>query len=85
MCLRYPFAVDGLLTLTPIEGEALQFGNLPRDEAGNVIEGATTQTSNTCQHNATFMADPNSYTIIQQQWAELEARNAAAAQQQAAQ
>ncbi len=84
-CEGCPFAVDGLLTLTPIEGEALQFGNLPRDEAGNVIEGATTQTSNTCQHNATFMADPNSYTIIQQQWAELEARNAAAAQQQAAQ
>lgn len=80
-CEGCPFAIDGVLTLTPVENEALQWGSLPRDESGNVIEGATAQTSNQCQHNAEFMADPNSYNLIQQQWAELAARNAAAAGQ----
>lgn len=78
-CEGCPFSVDGVLTLNPIENEALQWGSLPRDEAGNVIEGATAQTSNQCRHNGVFMADPNAYNLIQQQWAELEIRNAAAA------
>lgn len=78
-CEGCPFSVDGVLTLNPIENEALQWGSLPRDEAGNVIEGATAQTSNQCRHNGAFMADPNAYNLIQQQWAELEMRNAAAA------
>ena len=81
-CEGCPFAVDGLLTLTPVENESLQEGNMPRDEKGNIIEGATPHTSNYCQHNAAFFADPNSYNIVQQQWAELNARNQAAQQPQ---
>ncbi len=81
-CEGCPFAVDGLLTLTPVENESLQEGNMPRDEEGNIIEGATPHTSNHCQHNAVFFADPNSYNIVQQQWAELNARNQAAQQAQ---
>lgn len=75
-----PFGVAGVLTLTPVENEALHEGSLPRDAEGNIIEGATIQTSNYCQHNAIFFADPNAYTIIQNQWAELYARQQAAAQ-----
>ncbi len=76
-----PFCVDGVATLIPVENEALHAGSLPRDEEGNIIEGATINTSNYCQHNALFFADPNSYNIIQNQWAELIARQQAAAGQ----
>lgn len=81
-CEGCPFAVDGVLTLTPVENEALHAGSLPRDANGNIIEGATIQTNTSCQHNAVFFSDPNSYNIIQNQWAELSARQQAAAQQQ---
>lgn len=76
-----PFAVAGVLTLTPVENESLHAGSLPRDAEGNVIEGATIQTSNSCQHDAIFFADPNAYITIQNQWAELYARQQNAATQ----
>ena len=75
-----PFAVNGVVSVTPIENEALHEGSLPRNANGTIIEGATIRTTNACQHNAAFMADPNSYNIIQAQWAELIARQQAAMQ-----
>ena len=76
-----PFIVTGVANFIPAEHESLHEGSLPRDAEGNIIEGATINTSNFCQHNALFMSDPNSYGIIQQQWAELVARQQAAAGQ----
>ncbi len=75
-----PFAVNGVVVVTPVENEALHEGSLPHNPDGTIVEGATARTSNACQHNATFMADPNSYNIIQAQWAELLARQQAAMQ-----
>ena len=72
-----PFVINGVGTFIPVENEALHEGSLPRDEEGNIIEGATINTSNYCQHNALFFTDPNAYNIIQGQWAELIARQQA--------
>ena len=76
-----PFAVNGVANFIPAEHESLHAGSLPRDAAGNIIEGATVNSNNYCQHNLAFMADPNSYAIIQSQWNELIARQMAAAGQ----
>lgn len=75
-----PFIGNGVITVIPVENESLHEGSLPHNPDGTIVEGATIRTSNTCQHNATFMADPNSYNIIQNQWAELYARQQAALQ-----
>ena len=69
-----PFCYNGVVTLVPVENEALHEGSLPRDAEGNIIEGATINTNNYCQHNALFFADPNAYVILQNQWNELLAR-----------
>ena len=81
-CDGCPFAGMGVATLIPVENEALYAGSIPRDANGNIIEGATAHTTNFCQHDATFFADPNSAYIIQNQWAEIYARQQAAAQPQ---
>lgn len=75
-----PFLGTGVIVVTPVEHESLHEGSLPHNPDGSIVEGATIRTSNTCQHNAAFMADPNSYNIIQAQWAELYARQQAALQ-----
>lgn len=69
-----PFCYNGVVTLVPVENEALHAGSLPRDAEGKVVEGATINTNSYCQHNALFFADPNAYVILQNQWAELAAR-----------
>lgn len=69
-----PFCYNGVITLVPVENEALHEGSLPRDEQGNIIEGATINTNTYCQHNSLFFADPNAYVILQNQWNELMAR-----------
>ena len=76
-----PFCTDGVATFVPVENEALHAGSLPRDANGNIIEGATINSSNYCQHNAEFFSNPEAYTIIQNQWNELIARQQAAAGQ----
>ncbi len=75
-CEGCPFTIDGVISLIPVENESLNEGNYPRDAEGNIIEGASPHTTNYCRHNAVFFTDPNSYNIVQQQWAELLARNA---------
>ena len=80
-----PFAVNGVITLTPVENEALHAGSLPRDENGVLIEGGTVQTRSVCQHDTVFFSNPDAYNILQRQQYELEARRAAAAAQAAGQ
>ncbi|MCH5269255.1 MAG: PBP1A family penicillin-binding protein [Lachnospiraceae bacterium] len=67
-----PFKLSGTLELTPIEDPALWNGS------SNIVEnpdGSTSsvspQTSNTCPHNAEFYLNPDAYSIIEQQRAEL--------------
>lgn len=66
-----PFKLSGTLTLTPIEDPALWAGSV------NIVEnpdGGVTPISpqaNTCPHNAEFYLNPEAYSIIEQQRAEL--------------
>lgn len=74
-----PFKVPGILTLTPVEPEALQNGSAVRDEAGNIV--STGATTNYCQHNDEFFANPDYQFVINSQAAEIATRNAAAGAQ----
>ena len=76
-----PMCMNGVITLVPVENEALHEGSLPRDEEGNLIEGATIQTRTTCQHDAVFFSNPDYKYILQQHWNELYLRQQAAAGQ----
>ena len=76
-----PMCMNGVITLVPVENEALHEGSLPRDEEGNLIEGATIQTRTTCQHDAVFYSNPNYKEVLQQHWNELYLRQQAAAGQ----
>lgn len=92
-----PFAVEGILTLTPTEDASLQQGSgtaaaepitqevTNPDGTTSTITVPQTQT-NTCIHTAEYMAQPGIEAIIEQQRNEMTAeQNAAiAAQQQAA-
>lgn len=92
-----PFAVEGILTLTPTEDASLQQGSgtaatepitqevTNPDGTTSTITVPQTQTS-TCIHTAEYMAQPGIEAIIEQQRNEMTAeQNAAiAAQQQAA-
>ena len=67
-----PFKAGGTLELTPIEDPALWNGS------ANIVEnpdGTVTTTSpltaNICPHNAEFFANPEAFSIIEQQRAEL--------------
>lgn len=75
-----PMCINGVLSLIPVENEALHDGSLPRDEEGVLIEGGTVQTRNTCQHDSVFFSNPDYQYILQQQWNELYARQNAAGQ-----
>lgn len=87
-----PFQYEGTWVMTPIEDEALWSGStIPIEQPDGSIVYQTPKTSNICQHNATFFADPNYQAILAQQQAELDIRiqqalaNQAAQQQQAEQ
>ena len=87
-CEQCPFKVDGVLELTPIEDPVLQQGSSVTQqvtaEDGSVstvvVPGNET---NTCPHNAEFMAQPGIEGIIEQQRNEIATAQAAAAQQAA--
>lgn len=96
-CATCPFKVEGIFELTPPEDSSLQSGSAtlgttqaPTTSAdGTTIVGgqadpaAGAASSVTyCPHNEAFMADPNSSAIIAAQWAEIQARNPAAAESQ---
>lgn len=89
-CEGCPFKVEGVMELTPIEDVSLQSGSgIAQPEAqpaegtvaedGTIIPAPTPQT-NMCPHNAEFFANPEWEGIVNGQRAELEQRNAAAAQ-----
>ncbi len=87
-----PFQYEGTWVMTPVEDEALWSGStIPIEQPDGSIVYQTPKTSNICQHNATFFADPNYQAILAQQQAELDIRiqqalaNQAAQQQQAGQ
>jgi len=63
-----PFKYEGVLTLSLIEDTSLWSG---------YPNGQPSITTNTCQHNAEFYADPNYETVISQQQWEISQRNAA--------
>ncbi len=74
-----PFKIPGTITLMPIEDESLWSGSILRDANGNPIDGSTAATSNYCIHDAEFFAQPDYYTILEQQIAEINQRAAQAA------
>lgn len=67
-----PFKLSGTLELTPIEDPALWNGssNIIENPDGTVST-VSPQTSNTCPHNVEFYLNPDAYSIIEQQRAEL--------------
>lgn len=79
-----PFKVAGTIELLPIEDESLLAGSVPRDANGNPLEGYSEVISQYCEHDDAFFAQPDAYLIIEQQLAEMNARNEAAAAEAAA-
>lgn len=73
-----PFKVPGTIELSPIENEALLSGSVPRDARGKPLDGSSEITSQYCEHDDAFFANPDAYIIIEQQFAELNARIAQA-------
>ena len=67
-----PFKVPGTLELLPIEDISIQSGSTVVDSNGNIT--ASTRTTNMCPHDATFYANPDYMSILNQQLAELQAR-----------
>lgn len=86
-----PFQYQGSCEVIPIEPESLHQGStIPIEQPDGTIIYQLPKTSNNCQHDATFYADPNYEAIIQgqqwemQQWAiqaQLQAQQAAMQQQ----
>lgn len=80
-----PFQYTGSWIMTPVEHESLWKGSeIPIEQPDGSIVIQTPNTSNICQHDATFFLDPNYATILQIQQEELNVRIQAAleAQQQ---
>lgn len=74
-----PFAVQGTIELPLIEDEALWSGLTTITDNGDGTQTVTEpQTTNYCQHDATFFANPDYEALLNQQQAEIDARNAAA-------
>lgn len=69
-----PFPVPGVLTLPHIEDPSLTSGSTITNPDGTV---SAPQTTNRCQHNAEFFANPDYETIISQQEWEISQRTAA--------
>ena len=86
-----PFQYEGTCIMTPVEHESLWAGStIPVEQPDGSIVYQTPKTSNICQHDATFFANPNYQGILQVQQIELNARiqavqQALAAQQEAQQ
>lgn len=81
-----PFIYQGVATLPLVEDASLLSGSTTTTQGpdGTVITN-TPQTTNRCQHDATFFANPDYEAIIAQQQFEIDQRNAAAAAAAAAQ
>ncbi len=78
-----PFQYDGTWTMTPIEDESLWGGStIPIEQPDGSIVYQTPKTSNMCQHNATFFANPTYQTVLQMQQDELNIRIQQALQNQ---
>jgi penicillin-binding protein 1A len=84
-----PFKVEGVLELTPVEDVSLQSGSaaaagttVTTEEVVNEDGSVSTVSSNSniCPHNAEFFANPDYESVVNAQRAEIEQRNAAAAQ-----
>jgi penicillin-binding protein 1A len=84
-----PFKVEGVLELTPVEDVSLQSGSaaaagttVTTEEVVNEDGSVSTVSSNSniCPHNAEFFANPDYESVVDAQRAEIEQRNAAAAQ-----
>lgn len=71
-CPDCPFKIPGVLELIPVEDVSLQPGStmIIENEDGTITTIAP-QTSNTCPHNSEFFANPDCFSIIEQQRAEL--------------
>lgn len=87
-CEQCPFAVEGVLELTPVEHPLLQQGSSitqqVTNEDGSISTVAVPQNqTGFCPHNAEFMAQPNAEAIIEQQRGEIAAAQAALQQQAA--
>lgn len=81
-----PFQYEGTWTMTPVEDESLWSGStIPIEQEDGSIVYQTPKTSNICQHDATFFANPNYQAILAQQQAELDIRIQGALEAQAQQ
>ncbi len=79
-CADCPFAYAGTTTLPLIEDPALASGSttiITNPDGSQTVQ--TPPTTNHCQHDATFFANPDYETLINQQRWTIEQRNAAAA------
>ncbi len=77
-----PFKVEGILELMPTQDSSLISGSSTIAEDGTIIDNTQNKR---CHHDASFFAQPNYQEILNQEQAELQARNAAAQAQQEAQ
>lgn len=79
-CADCPFAYAGTTTLPLIEDPALASGSttiITNPDGSQTVQ--TPPTTNHCQHDATFFANPDYETLINQQRWTIDQRNAAAA------
>ncbi len=74
-CADCPFKINGTLELTPVEHPALISGStiITENEDGTVSV-TTPNISNNCPHDTTFFENPDCFSIIEQQRAELYSR-----------
>lgn len=73
-----PFKTAGVVTLPLVEDESLISGStVIIENADGTVTYVEPTTSNQCQHDASFYANPDYESILNQQQAELEARSAA--------
>ena len=86
-CEGCPFKYEGILELIPIEDISLQSGSgtaVEQTQAEGVVNEdgtvALVPQTNMCPHNAEFFANPDWEAVVNGQRAELEQRNAEAAQ-----
>ena len=74
-----PFKYTGVATMPLVEDPALQQGStviINNPDGTQTVSTPNTRTQ--CQHDATFFANPDYEAVINQQQAEINARNAAA-------
>ncbi len=82
-CDGCPFGVPGTIELIPVEDVSLQSGSSTTiTNPDGTVTNVPAVTTNMCPHNADFMMQGDSYSIIEAQRAELEQRRYAAWLQQ---